>query len=211
MIKPLILPGTKHGRLTVLAFERDDPKHPHYRVRCECGTEKLIQRGNLDRTHSCGCIKREMLQAKATHGRSHTPEWTAWVDMIARCSRATCTGYANYGGRGITVCERWREFTNFYADMGLKPTPKHTIDRIDNDGNYEPSNCRWATRKVQRVNQRRVQILTFRGVTGTLKDLAEHFGISYTAAHQRRYTLHWTLDRILTTPAQHRKSPSSNS
>ncbi len=208
MIKPLILPGTKHGRLTVLAFERDDPKHPHYRVRCDCGTEKLIQRGNLDRTHSCGCIKREMLQAKAIHGRSKTPEWHVWCDLRDRCSRPTNTSHANYGGRGITVCERWRDFANFYADMGPRPTSKHTIDRIDNNGNYDPSNCRWATRKLQRLNQRRTQLLEFQGITGTLTDLAKHFGISYTAAHQRRYTMGWPLDKILTTPVQHRrKSP----
>jgi hypothetical protein len=200
MIKPILPVGTKHGRLTVVAFERDpnDPKHPRYRCRCECGTEIHVQRGNLPRTHSCGCIKREMLKAKATHGMRHTPEYRLWADMINRCGKTTGAAYANYGARGITVCQEWRDsFERFYAALGPRPTPKHTLERIDNDGNYKPGNCRWATRKDQRINQRRMVLYTLDGVTGTVKDLALHFGANRHTVHDRMWRLGWDIRRAI--------------
>lgn len=88
------------------------------------------------------------------HGMTRTPVYRAWVAMLQRCTNPNLPGYSEYGGRGITVCERWRDFVNFNADMGAKPTPKHSLDRIDNNGNYEPDNCRWSTPKEQINNQR---------------------------------------------------------
>jgi hypothetical protein len=91
---------------------------------------------------------------QAKHGLSKRPEVTVWRGMVSRCTNQNATDYPRYGGRGIMVCDRWRLFANFFADMGERPSPKHSIDRIDNDGNYEPDNCRWATASEQRLNQR---------------------------------------------------------
>lgn len=202
MPRPAI--GSTHGRLTIVGYESNG-KHPRALVRCSCGTEKAVQIDNLARTHSCGCIKREMLAAKATHGLSQSSEYHAWAGMIDRCRRVGRHDFARYGGRGVRVCERWLEsFPAFYADMGPRPSGKHSIDRINTDGDYEPSNCRWATAKEQRVNQRRQTLHTHHGVTGTLKDLALHFGMPYGAVSQRVRTMKWSVHDALTKPIQHR-------
>jgi hypothetical protein len=194
--------GDRHGRLTLLEFIPGG-KHPKVRCRCDCGTEKVIQRDNLGRTHSCGCIKREMLQAKATHGMSQSPEFRIWADMRQRCQNPSNYRFPEWGGRGVTVCGRWdASFSAFYADMGQRPSSRHSIDRIDNNGHYEPTNCRWATAKQQRENQRRTKMYTFNGMTGTLKDLARHAGIRYSAVHQRVTKMQWPLDKALTKPSQ---------
>jgi hypothetical protein len=176
-------------------------------VRCDCGTEKAIQLDNLARTRSCGCIKREMLAAKATHRMSKSPEYRVWAHMIDRCTRVAREDFARYGARGITVCTRWLDaFEHFLADMGPRPTPKHSIDRIDNALGYTPENCRWATAKTQRINQRRQVLHTHNGITGTLKDLAHYAGLSYSAVHQRVAKQRWSVHRALSTPVQKRTS-----
>lgn len=141
------------------------------------------------------------------HGYSYTPEYRAWQTMRLRCQNPANQAYANYGGRGIIVCERWREsVSNFIADMGPKPTPKHEIDRINNDGNYEPGNCRWVTRTENDRNRRSNRWLTFRGETLTLTEWAQRFGIrNDTLTH--RIEIGWDVERALTTPVRP-KSPN---
>lgn len=165
------LTGQRFGSLVVIGFDRSTPVKNGtvlwWLCRCDCGNTKSIRGPNLCRTDaaktsSCGCVRvatRTKLSTKHGMGGKHEGkdrprEYVSWLAMKDRCNRATRKDFANYGGRGITVCDRWaNSFKSFYSDMG--PCPKGlTLDRVDNDGNYEPGNCRWATRSTQRRNQR---------------------------------------------------------
>lgn len=135
---------------------------PRVMCRCQCGTERPVLLSNLKsrKSKSCGCYRsKRTAETKVRHGHARkgrtTPEFICWQAMIGRCTRPNHVSYRNYGGRGITVCERWLTFEEFLSDMGYRPSSLHSLDRIDVDGDYEPANCRWATRKVQRANQRR--------------------------------------------------------
>lgn len=169
--------GTRFGRWTLIAdLGLRAGKRQRYRfcqVACDCGSiaEIAVRHLRNGDSTSCGCWHREKTAIRSreitrTHGasagknangaRARTPEYSSWACMIQRCCTPTTTGYKNYGGRGISVCERWRHsFENFLADMGPRPSKGHTLDRIDCDGNYEPGNCRWATWKEQATNKRR--------------------------------------------------------
>lgn len=128
---------------------------------CECGTHRLIHRSNLTsgKTKSCGCKKAEKVaKARTTHSMFGTPTYSSWSSMMTRCKNQKSKSYANYGARGIKVCERWNLFENFLQDMGEKPKKGMSIERINNDGNYEPGNCRWATPKEQASNTRRTKL-----------------------------------------------------
>lgn len=155
--------GRKFGRLTVLSRA---PNASHRRGRrwlccCECG-KTLIVRGDClpnGNTTSCGCFYKETRKAKLSHGHcenwTRSSEYSIWVAMKQRCCNPNNSAYQHYGGRGITVCQGWLDsFIAFYKSVGPRPTSKHSIDRINNDGNYEPSNVRWATKTQQLANRR---------------------------------------------------------
>jgi hypothetical protein len=125
--------------------------------RCDCGTQKEVAQGNLGRCiFSCGCLHKELAAAsklRLTHGMRNSVEYATWNSMKNRCFNPKSQAFKNYGGRGITVCERWMKFENFFSDMGPRPDGLE-IDRINNNGNYEPDNCRWTTRSVNILNTR---------------------------------------------------------
>lgn len=159
MGKVVDLTGQRFGRLRVLGQDGYTrvSRNAVWVCQCDCGNTARVDSGMLRHgdTASCGCYRKEVIaERNRRHGMRRNRVYTTWVGMRQRCGNPNAHAYENYGGRGITVCERWRNFQNFYADMGERP-PGLTLDRIDNDGNYEPGNCRWATRQVQSQNQRK--------------------------------------------------------
>jgi len=166
------LTGKTFNRLTVLNRAPNN-KHGHIRWNCLCicGNKSSVSSWQLinERTRSCGCLQREYARSKKSHGMAGSIEHRIWLGMKSRCYYKKNIRYHRYGGRGITVCDRWLDsFENFFDDMGEKTSDKHSIDRRDNDGNYEPSNCRWATVKQQAENKG-MRSDNKSGVTGVYK------------------------------------------
>lgn len=154
------LSSEKFGRLTAL-FEFGKSKTPNgttvvfWLCRCACGNLVKTRGSNLRSglSRSCGCLRAEVEKSSAkTHGQTRSPEYQSWRGMLDRCRNSKHVSFHRYGGRGISVCKRWLKFENFLADMGKRPAGL-SLDRINNDGNYEPSNCRWATDAEQRANK----------------------------------------------------------
>jgi hypothetical protein len=176
------LTGSVFGRLTVLRRDNDGSKtRVRYKCQCLCGNKCTVRADHLrsGATQSCKCLNKEVTSAiSSTHGMSGTSEYVIWSGMISRCFNPSKRAFPDYGGRGITVCERWRNsFSNFYSDMGPRPSRWHSIDREDNDGNYEPGNCRWATRSEQNRNRRDNHLVTVNGVTRCVGEWSELTGI----------------------------------
>lgn len=160
MGKIIDLSGQRFGRLTAVEpTERRCGESIVWRCLCECGNEIFVRATSLraGHTQSCGCLSRDLTKKRfLTHGMTYTREYNTWKSMHARCKNPKRPGFADYGGRGIKVCERWNKFENFLEDMGLRPEGK-TLDRWpDNDGDYELDNCRWATQAEQNSNARSI-------------------------------------------------------
>ena len=156
--------------------------------------EKHLKSGKI---RSCGCyFKDVMKEIKSIHGKSGSIEYKIWMGMKKRCHNRNDKKYKNYGGRGIKVCKRWLKFENFYEDMGKKPKGK-SLDRVDNNGNYEPNNCRWATSKEQNNNTRRNIFVSVNGVRISFGELAEMFGLKEYKLYLRLFRYNWDLERAL--------------
>ena len=170
------LTGMRFGRLSVVSMFATRPVR--WNCVCECGIERVIHASNLLNGRSTSCPT----CAHKIHGHSSyskaSPEYRCYYNMLTRCYDSTNHHFDNYGGRGIVVCEHWREsFLYFLADMGPRPTPKHSLDRIDNNGNYSPANCRWATTEQQQSNRTDNHYLTHDGVKLTVSAWARKIGI----------------------------------
>lgn len=210
------LTGQRFGRWTVLYYVGNN-KHnqPTWLCRCDCGNVVVTSANGLRRgtTKSCGCRRSDVSRQSKnhfapTHGMSRTPEFRVWMSMLDRCQNPQSQPYRHYGGRGIKVCERWQDFENFFADMGNRPSPKYSLDRIDNDGDYRPDNCRWATMKEQNSNRRSNQNITYNGQTHTIREWTLITGITYNTLWGRIFKSHWSIDRALTEQI-HRSVPKN--
>lgn len=198
--------GRRYGRLIVLAkAEPGDDKRARWLVQCDCGTKKVVRQWLLlrGRTSSCGCLARELtVRRSRTHGMTNSPEWLTWRRMRARCYNENCDSYPHYGGRGIRVCDRWLEsFQSFLEDMGPRPTDRHSIDRINVNGDYEPNNCRWATPEQQGSNRTCNRVLTANGETAIAAEWARRAGVSQTTINNR-LERGWPVEKAVTAPDQ---------
>ena len=194
----------KYGRLTVIS--EVTPKDYGYRKRrrvncvCDCGNKVILVLNNIriGTTKSCGCLLTEINIAKNyKHGMTLSPEYQAWRSMFKRCNDQNSENYKYYGGRGITICKRWEKFECFYKDIGDKPTQKHSLDRIDNNGNYYKNNCKWSTPKEQTSNRRTTIFIEYKGLKLTIAEWSFKLNIKYTTIYSR-HKKGWEIKRILT-------------
>ena len=173
--------GEVFGRLTVLKYVVGPPSG--WLCSCSCGGSRVVSPTRLRTGHtkSCGC---RFIEGVSTHGLSKSKTYKTWQQMVQRCTNEKATGYENYGGRGITICERWMKFENFLADMGERPEGK-SLDRRTNDGNYEPGNCRWATPKEQQINRRVRVMVKVDGQVMRVRDACLLLGVHSGTIHKR--------------------------
>lgn len=202
MGRPATPIGSRFGRLTFV--ERLPEKR--WRLQCDCGEHKIALASNVLKgaTVSCGCRQAEVARINGAvtkrHGETRTAVYGIWVAMRARCSDPKHQLFAMYGGRGITVCQRWAEsYEAFRDDMGPRPSLQHSIDRIDNTKGYEPDNCRWATYTEQNNNRRGVPKIEYRGRQLTRPELARELGLSAEIVRSR-LSRGWDVERIAATP-----------
>jgi hypothetical protein len=186
--KPII-PGERFGKWTVIASHTSDEKKCE--CRCDCGVVRLVFPATLrdGRSQSCGC-------SKPGHSVKHTKAFAAWRNMIGRCTKPHWGFWKDYGGRGITVDEKWLKFENFFADMG-DPSPELSLERLDNSKGYTKSNCVWANNKVQSRNRRANKKITFQGETYCVAEWAEKIGIPKSTL-RKRLSEGWTIEQALT-------------
>jgi hypothetical protein len=174
------LTGNRYGKLRVISLMPSEKGIPtRWMCKCDCGNDHPARAGNLQsgQTKSCGCARPQFDGSNKTHGQSRSREYILWSTMKARCANPNREEYSRYGGRGIRVCDRWRGpngFENFMADMGPRPSPQHTVERNDNDGNYEPSNCTWSTRKEQHKNRIRMSYFSDEQIQAEMKRRGLH-------------------------------------
>lgn len=195
--------GDAYGDWTVLSYAGMRSKNPYWNCRCACGVERTISGCHLPKSGGCGCAAGRSKHGHTSGGR--TAEYTAWRGMIARCYSKDATDFAVYGGRGIRVCDEWRHsFERFLRDLGSRPSPEHSVDRYpDTSGNYEPTNCRWATMAEQCRNKRNNRLLTWNGKTQCVVEWSAELGIHFGTIYSRLRN-GWSVEKALTTPVRDR-------
>jgi len=205
--KPIDILGQRFGKLTVVQMtERQNQKQScMWLCQCDCGGNKVVPSHHLRQglvTH-CGCTRHVTHFKSGTHFKTKTPVYRAWRGIKERCKNPHDKRWGYYGGRGITVCDRWSSFENFYADMG-DPPPGTSLDRIDNNGPYSPENCRWATSKQQQRNKRNNRIVSYNGESLPISEWCEKLSIGYQVLYFR-ITHGWSIERALLQPIRPRK------
>lgn len=198
--------GNRYGRLLVIDREENDHRgKSRWRCQCDCGNMVVVVSYSLrsGATRSCGCLSVQTAamtgKERATHGMSRSLIYKIWGSMKSRCENARDRAYIHYGARGISVCERWsNSFEYFYEDVGDPPSGKYSLDRIDNNGNYEPGNVRWANATQQARNRRSNFVIAFNGKTMTATDWGEHLGIRPQTITQRIRRDGWSVEDALT-------------
>jgi hypothetical protein len=206
----------RYNRLTVLGVDHIDSSYRRYwKCRCDCGNEVIVRYDHVrsGRTRSCGCLYQDAAERQKIHGMSRTPTHQSWMAMINRCYDSSHPSYNRYGGRGITVCERWHDpatgFINFLADMGERTSLQHSLDRYpNNDGDYEPGNCRWATRAEQYSNMTSNRLLTYQDRTQTVSEWSREIKIPLSTL-LARLKRGWSIDESLSSPIDTRFSTST--
>jgi hypothetical protein len=191
--------GRRFGRLIVVEFAGMRKGHAIWRCRCDCGVVAIVRSIKLrsGQTRSCGCLRG---QAHGLSHGQHSSIYNIWLQMIDRCTNPENHRFKDYGGRGIEVCRRWLDPANFVADMGPRPSPEHSIDRVDNDGPYDIENTRWATRSEQQRNRRANHTATLDGETLCVAAWAERLGMPDSTI-RKRLRRGWSVRRALTEPA----------
>ena len=200
------LTGKVFERLTVKEFVgKNKSREALWLCECVCGNTVIVRGSKLrdGQNKSCGCLRKE---CHTTHSHSHrgkqTKTYRIWIAMKTRCTNPNVPCYKNYGGRGITICEEWKnDYLKFLEDMGECPE-NCSIERIDNNKGYSPENCKWATVEEQSTNKRTTRIITYNGKTQCLKDWSIELNISYSVLSRRINGLRWSIERAFTTPIQ---------
>lgn len=197
------LNNLRFGNLVVLRRAGSQGRYAAWMCHCDCGVERVVSGANLrrGRIKSCNVNNHRWRFKRVEPGITtlYKSEYQSWRNMLDRCTNPESKKYAHYGARGITICERWSEFKNFMLDMGRKPDPKFTIEREDVNGNYEPTNCQWISRKDQGRNKRNSVFVTYQGKKMLLIDIVEELGLSRNNVYQR-LNLGWTLAQAIALP-----------
>lgn len=192
------LSNKKIGRWTFVKFHG----YGKWLVRCDCGKEKILYASNIKKGNSvsCGCYRREHHPRK-THGLTRTPVYFAWRNMLNRCYNKKVDSFKSHGARGIKVCNSWKNsFEDFYKDIGFTYKPGLSLDRINNNGNYEPGNCRWVNNEIQMNNKRTTHFFEVDGKKMTIKQWAEEVGMNKNTLANRVYALGWSIKKAINTP-----------
>lgn len=204
--------GQVFGRLTVLEYSHSTHNggHSYWKCQCECGNIITTVRARLKdgRTRSCGCLQRDLAKERYSkpnrrigETRKKTPEYTCWQNIKTRCFNPSTNSFKNYGERGITICDEWRDnFDQFFEDMGTRPSPKHSVERKDNSLPYSKENCVWALPVTQVRNRRITRKFSMNGVELPIGEWCEKYNANYNVVYNRVAALGWDLEEALTTP-----------
>lgn len=204
MLKVIDLKGQRFGRLLVFNRNSENDKYGRTRwdCRCDCGNVVTIYSNCLRRkegTKSCGCLNKEVVKiTNSTHGLTDSHEYRVWSAIKRRCYNKNCQDYPDYGGRGITMCDEWRNsFEAFYNDMGSRPSSEHSIDRERNNEGYSKDNCRWATKEEQANNKRTSIFYEINGESKTIAQWCQIYKVSYSFAFYRIKELGFSVEKAI--------------